>query len=255
MHARSVQGATGPVRRNRGRPLAVVYVLLAAGPLAGCGSGRTPTVTRTNTVVVSTSRQTSASSGFAQSDEGGFGLACLNDGNIRRLAHDTQTRICRCALRAVEAQSSPAEFAQVVADWRSTGSGTSRLAPHLAISACIQKDTGAAPSSSTTSTAAPTLTSSSPPPLPAVSCSAPGLGEGHTPVQFNATGVGCADGTRLLTTILSSLYTGCHLIDGQPTAPCVIAGLTCTVESADSAPGSPVQCVGSGETIRFSLPG
>jgi hypothetical protein len=157
----------------------------------------TRTVTRTATVVQRTSTSTT-NFGFARSDEVEFVSACLDEKNVTQLGDGTKTQVCGCAMQAIEAQSSPTEFAQLVADWRSAATGTGRLAPDLAIATCLHADQAAATSSSTTSATSTTTSRTSNGSTGFVSCSAPGLAEGHLAVPFTASGVGCAEGSRLL---------------------------------------------------------
>ncbi len=113
-----------------------------------------------------------------------------------------------------------------------------------------------ATSSSTTTATATTGAQAATSDAAFISCSAPGLAEGHIALPFTASGVGCAEGSGLLKEILGSIYPACHIVAGQPPAPsCEVAGLTCTVQSNNSAPGSPVLCKSSGEAVRFTLPG
>ncbi len=184
-----------------------------------------------------------------------FVSVCLNDKHVTALSHDTQTQVCGCAMRAIEAQSSPTEFAQLVANWQSAATGTGQLASDLAVSTCLRASRPAVTSSTISATATTSsVTSTGSPGF--VSCSAPGLAEGHLALPFTASGVGCAEGSSLLKDILGSIYPACHVAAGHPPArSCEVAGLTCRVESNNSSPGSPVQCASSGEAIRFTLPG
>ena len=109
------------------------------------------------------------------------------------------------------------------------------------------------------STSAQTVASSSTATSGGAAFCAAQVGEGHSVVEFTARGIECPAGARLIRTVLTELYSRCHLTDGQPmTGPCRVQRFTCTVGSntgVPSSPGSPVQCTNGSEAVRFVLPG
>jgi serine/threonine-protein kinase len=110
-------------------------------------------------------------------------------------------------------------------------------------------------------TPSPSPVPTSPAPPVRLACSAPGLAEGFSTLQFEVTGLGCAEGEHVVRSVLSAIRT--TKVKWSPGAPWVEAdGFTCQSPGLSNPgtapllqPGAPVICAKSPEKVRFGLPG
>jgi len=107
----------------------------------------------------------------------------------------------------------------------------------------------------------PSPVPTSPAPPARLACSAPGLAEGFSTLQFKVTGLSCAEGEHVVRSVLSAI--GTTKVKWSPGAPWVEAdGFTCQSPGLSNPgtapllqPGAPVICAKGPEEVRFGLPG